>query len=281
MAEQAASNRSALGHEMYFAGHRARLTQEILERAPASGEGRLCLLGAGNANDVELETLAGRFREVHLVDIDDEALARARARLPAAARDRVILRAPFDLSGLFDRLEGWAATAPEASVVSAAIDPAVRRILGGLSGPFDLVVSACLLTQLQLILLQVVGDRHPRFDDLRMAINRIHVQALAGLIGAEGVGLLVTDLTSSRTYPLDELPPDTDLGALMGHLVAIGNHIYAAHPGLLSAEVRRDPQMRAAFQTRPPIGPWLWRNGPTDVYLVYALEIRRSPEAPR
>ena len=76
VAEQIASNQSALGHEASFAEHRARLTREIAERAPASGRGRLCLLGAGNANDVDLELLAKRFAEVHLVDLDRDAVGR-------------------------------------------------------------------------------------------------------------------------------------------------------------------------------------------------------------
>jgi hypothetical protein len=29
---------------------------------------------------------------------------------------------------------------------------------------------------------------------------------------------------------------------------------------------------------RFPIGPWLWRNGPNQVLLVYALEIRRNAD---
>jgi hypothetical protein len=28
------------------------------------------------------------------------------------------------------------------------------------------------------------------------------------------------------------------------------------------------------YEVSAPIGPWLWRNGPEKIYLVYALEIR-------
>ena len=97
--DQVDSNRSAVGHEAHFAGHRARLTAEIHARAPAGGAGRLCLLGAGNAGDVDLEALAADFAEVHLVDIDAEAVARAAARVSPRARGRIVLHAPVDLSG--------------------------------------------------------------------------------------------------------------------------------------------------------------------------------------
>src|SRR5687767_6985847 len=62
-----------------YRGHRQRVTAEILALAPAGAEpgGRVCLLGAGNANDLELEALASRFDEIHLVDIDPGALSRA------------------------------------------------------------------------------------------------------------------------------------------------------------------------------------------------------------
>jgi hypothetical protein len=140
------------------------------------------------------------------------------------------------------------------------------------------VVSCCLLTQLQLVLLQIVGEHNPRFGDLRLALGRIHVRTLARLLAPGGVALLVTDLTSSATYPFEMIEPADDLRALMNQLLATDNVIYTAHPGRLSAEIRRDPQLAARYAVRFPVGPWLWHNGPEQTYLVYALEIIRRPE---
>src|SRR5690349_772223 len=161
VADQVTANRSGLGHEASFAAHRARLTGEIAARAPAGRAGRLCLLGAGNANDVDLEALAAAYREVHLVDIDAEALDRARARVKPERQGQLVLHAPLDASGLFDRLDGWARDAPAASSIAAEVAPAVARVAEPLPRGFDVVVSCCLLTQLQLVLLLVVSDRHP------------------------------------------------------------------------------------------------------------------------
>jgi hypothetical protein len=106
----------------------------------------------------------------------------------------------------------------------------------------------------------------------------IYVRApLAALLAPGGVALLVTDLTGNDTYPLDMLPPDADLGAVMSDLLHTGNVIHAAHPGRLSAEIRRNPELAAGFAVRPPIGPWLWHNGPDKTFLVYALEITAKP----
>lgn len=277
IAEQVASNESATGHEETFADHRARLTSEIVARAPSSGRGRLCLLGAGNANDVDLDALAARFAEIHLVDIDPAAVARAIARVTPGRRAQMIAHAPVDASGLHDRVERWPVDPPKLEALDAIVGDAVSRVAGVLPGPFDVVVSCSLLTQLQLVLLQVIGDTNPRFAELRAALNRAHMRTLGALLRPGGVALLVTDLTETSIYPpLNQVASDADLDKLMSDLIAAGSIIYAAHPGMLSSEMRRDPTLKEAFAVRFPIGPWLWRNGPHQVLLVYALEIRRT-----
>jgi hypothetical protein len=279
IAEQIASNESAVGHEASHATHRARMTREIAERAPASGRGRLCLLGAGNANDVDLESLAARFAEIHLVDIDQDAVAGAIARVPASLRARLVAHAPLDASGMFDRLEPWSAAPPDPAALDGIVATAVTRVVGALPGPFDIVVSCSLLTQLQLVLVQVVGDVNPRFDELRSALNRAHMRTLGALLAPGAVALLVTDLTASEIYPpIDHLPPGADLEKLMSDVIATGSFIYATNPGPLSSEMRRDPELKRTFAVRFPIGPWIWRNGPGQSLLVYAIEIRRNAE---
>ena len=276
VAEQIESNASALGHEASFATHRARLTREIVERAPGGGRGRLCLLGVGNANDVDLAALAARFGEIHLVDLDPDAVGRAIAGVPPPLRAPLHAHAPLDASGLFDLLEAWAVTPPAPAALPGIVAEAVARVTGALPGPFDVVVSCSLLTQLQLVFLQVVGDANPRFDELRTALNRAHMRVLGELLAPGGVALMVTDLTTSTIYPpLIHVDEGADLGKLMGDLVADGHIIYAAHPGQLSSEMRRDPALKEAFEIRFPIGPWIWRNGPAQSLLVYGIEIRR------
>ncbi len=274
IAEQSQSNRSAAGHSQHFAGHRARMTQEIAARRPPGvPRARLCLLGAGNAHDVDLDALAACFDEIHLVDIDRDAVEQARQRANPETARRLVVHAPVDVSGLFAQMEGWVRTPPATAELRAVAERAVADVVAALPGPFDLVVSCSLLTQLQLVLLEVVGDRNPRFGELRALVSRVHVRALARLAGGHGRALLVTDLTSSETYPLDELAPDADLRALMSELLSVGNVIHAAHPGLLSAEIRRDPGWSAHYTVGAPIEPWIWHNGPTTTFLVYALEI--------
>jgi len=277
VAQQISSNESATGHEATFAEHRARLTREIAERAPAAGDGRLCLLGAGNANDVDLGELAARFAEIHLCDMDTDAIARAIARVPAPLRDKLVAHAPVDVSGMFDLLEPWSRLPPDVRALDGIVAAAVTRVARALPAPFDVVISCSLLTQLQLVLLQVLGDVNPRFAELRTTLNRAHMRTLGALLAPGGVALLVTDLTSNLIYPpLADLDAGTDVGKLMTDLIAGGHIIYAVHPGQLSSEMRRDPALKQTFTIRYPIGPWIWRNGPDQALMVYGLEIRRS-----
>lgn len=276
---QVNANREGFGCQPWMHGHRERLTAAIIERASAGGTGRLCLLGGGNANDVDLPRLVAAFREVHLVDIDAEALGRAHERLTEAERARVFLHAPVELSGMFGDFEAWTRAAPllGANRVERARAAAVAAgaVAAQLPGPFDTVVSCCMLTQIQLSLRDLVGERDRDFPALRATMNAIHVRLLAGLLGPRGKALLATDMASSTTYPLDSLPADADVAGLFQELVATGNVFFISHPGLLAAEIRRDPQLDPHLTVHFPVGAWLWQNGPNIRYLVYALELAR------
>src|SRR4051794_41979245 len=81
------ANRQARDDWELFTAHRQRLTEAIASLRPGTG-GVLCLLGAGNCNDVDLEALAGAYAEIHLVDIDPAGLDRAPQRQPPEGRPR-------------------------------------------------------------------------------------------------------------------------------------------------------------------------------------------------
>src|SRR5688572_31213165 len=70
----------------------------LIPQQPAGGS--LCVLGAGKCDDLDLPRLADRFAAIHLVDIDGEAMERARDRQPARVRDAIVLHGDIDVSGL-------------------------------------------------------------------------------------------------------------------------------------------------------------------------------------
>src|SRR5262245_33792508 len=102
-----AGNRRDGGVWELYGGHRERVTQAVLDLG--RGGGRLCLLGAGNCNDVDLDRLAAAYREIHLVDIDAAAVARAVGRQAPAVRARLFAHAPVDLTGILSSLDRLAA----------------------------------------------------------------------------------------------------------------------------------------------------------------------------
>ena len=96
-----------------FRPHRARVTAVLEEQhrrvfqpddisPPWAPKGVLCLLGAGNANDVDLSRLLRRFDMIELVDIDHAAVERGATRQLGAsarlARVRLMEGSPYSAS---------------------------------------------------------------------------------------------------------------------------------------------------------------------------------------
>src|SRR6478736_4344582 len=93
--EQSRMNRSTRGQWDWYAAHRGRIERLIV---PQARGGSICVLGAGNCNDLDLCWLTEVYQHVELVDIDPSALQRAVERQGVAGKMR--LRAPVDLTGI-------------------------------------------------------------------------------------------------------------------------------------------------------------------------------------
>ena len=272
--EQALANQSALAHFSSFEAHRQRLTAFTLSAAQTA-DATLCVLGAGNCFDLDLDALAGRYRAVHLVDLDAAALARAFARQQPAAKERIVLHAPLDLSGLLDRIDRWARFQVTPEELMSHADITAQQLREGLGGPFDVVLSACMLSQMQLSVLNVLGDRHRLFEAVRWTLNLTHFRTLAALTRPLGRALFATDASSGLLHPLDAILPDTDCVALLGELSQRGRVFDFADPTRIAPLLRDDPVLRGAFPPFAVSDAWLWSNGPETKFLVYASELQR------
>jgi hypothetical protein len=256
-----------------YAQHRARFTDVVGASTAATG-GRLCILGAGACNDLDLARLAERFAEIHLVDLDGRALARAVARQEAPARGRLRRHGDVDLSGLSARrLARWRRAPPDAAELDEVAGAALDGVLARLPGPFDVVVSACVLTQMAFALRGALGERHPALEAARHALMRTHLSTLVSLTDAGGAALFASDLVSSSSYPLGDLPPDADLEQVARDVVATGAGYYAANPELVGA-------LLAEAGTLERLPPWLWTGRLGRTYLVYALRLRVDADLP-
>jgi hypothetical protein len=265
------NNRASADMGSHFAPHRARLTELILD---AGGGERLALLGAGNCNDVDLVALAGAYRAIHLIDLDAEAVRRARDRQPPEVAARLVLQAPVDLSGVFAQLSAVRPGGLPAERLAALPTEATDRVLAGVSERFDVVASCCLLSQLMHSCFLTLG-KHPQLPVIAGAVALAHLRALLGLARPGGRVVLATDTVSSESYPLEELWGQRSPTDLLAHLEATGNVLSGTAPTLvrrLLADRELPLQPPARF-----LEPWLWRLDPNMSFLVYAVTAQRRP----
>jgi hypothetical protein len=274
--EQRTANESTRDLFDSYREHREHTTRLALEGAKPGAPATLCVLGAGNCLDLDLARLAERFSEVHLVDVDRAALDGAFARQEPEVRARLFLHAPVDISGLLDKLERWGRLeTTEAELLSHHRQ--VAESLAALLGSHDVVVSASCITQIQLSVLQALGDRHQLFDAVRHVLAVTHLHALHALTRPGARALLITDVLSSTSYPpLAGVPSDTNALQLLKDLMTAEQLFYVARPGLFHLLQREDPSLRQGSTLSPPLAAWLWQNGP-ERFLVYAMALDRKP----
>jgi hypothetical protein len=261
------NNRATASSWTGFTDHRARVTALALG---APGE-TLCVLGAGNCNDLDLPALAARFRQIHLVDLDEEALCRARDRQPPEVARALVLHAPVDVSGAFDRLAVWKTRAATPAELARLPGESVARILAALPERCDVVVSACVLSQLMHSCYVALGGKNPQLQLVAAALAQAHLRALAGLVAPGGTAVVVTDTISSETYALEELWADRPPLALLEQIDREGRTFSGTAPSFL----RRILREHAAPSPPRLVEPWLWHFSDTITLLAYALVWQR------
>jgi hypothetical protein len=275
---QKVSNRNALAHYESFAGHRRRLTELLEGRArPFSGEGlpRLCVLGAGNCGDLDLQRLATHYRSIHLVDIDAEAVNAAVQRQNDPTRARLVPHAPIDLSGLLASLDRWRQRHVTPDELLAHPRHIAARIAEQLGERFEVVVSACILSQLHFAIRNALSEQHPLFAAAAFTLTLTHLRTLARLAEPGGSCLLVSDIASEEMAPLEAVDESSDLRALLAQQIRSGAVFDTVRPDEMAAISSDDPTLKRELGAPSVADVWIWRNGPRRSFLVYALELAR------
>lgn len=273
-AEQARRNASPLDRWTAFAGHRAQITSRLLSSAPPS-PGKLCVLGAGNSNDLDLAALSRAFEEVRLVDIDARALERGMSRQADARPGVVRLHGGVELSGCWDSWSAWSGRRPPTEAEFAdAVKHAQAPPPPELGGPFDVAASACLASQLIEGAVLSLGPQHPRLLELVLAIRTAHVRMLCGLLAPGGAGWLFVDFVSSQTLPELLAPAEPDWRELVPRVTAAGNFFHGLNPWALLQLFQYDPQLASEAAAAEVAGFWRWNQEP-KTYAVCAIKFRR------
>jgi hypothetical protein len=255
-----------------YEGHRLRLTR--LLAAVQRGQG-LCVLGAGNCDDLDLPRLVLEFGEVHLVDLDGEALERGLARVPASLRARIATHAGVDLTGLLGSVERWGDDFPDERGFRERAPAAVAALAAGVGRTFDVVLSDCVASQLCVPFYRLLAARWPEWAALMQAVARVHVATMAALLRPEGTGVLVGDVP--LTLGPGERGPaaapswdtlDAEVQARLREGVAL-----LRRPDYLVDLVAGTPALEGPKVTEP----WRWEQEDA-VMLAYGVLFRRAAE---
>ena len=252
-----------------FAGHRRKVSDLL-----AADWGRLCVLGAGNANDLDLGPLLEAHRQVHLVDLDASALARGADRQGVRDRPNLFLHGNLDVTAMMEAMARWSPLGEVSGAdLAALVEWPAGRVGLALPGPFDVVASACLLSQLIGNAHHALGEAHPQRDAVARAIRLGHLRLLASLVRPGGRVVLINDVASSEWVPglaeLSEAPHPS----LIAQIARDHGLIRGVDPFELMDLFRRDPSLGPIMGQVRLVGPWTWRLH-SRIYLVCGIVVR-------
>jgi hypothetical protein len=271
--EQLRRNLAADDTWTLYAPHRERVTR-WLQRSHRSADDRLCLLGAGNLNDVDLRRLLPEFREIVLVDLDESALERGLERQGVVGDPRIQRIAPADVTGAvaeFAKLKLGTAADDEITHCQSLLARTPR--LSHL-GQFEVVASVGLLTQLIETVVLSIGNAHPQFWPTVSAMRAQHLRVMLGLTAPGGSTVLVTEVLSSDTCPELLSVNVSDLGALLQREIAARNFFTGTNPAALRHFVLNDPVLGSEVSDVRVSEPWLWPFL-VRTYAVYGATIEK------
>lgn len=266
-----------------FESHRVRVTDLAIDSASAVRSTddtglNLAVLGAGNGNDMAIESLLEVYDSIDLFDFDPEAMERNRSRY--ANKPEVLKRVQWidsaDITGIVDKLEPdrQHALPIDDDLLGAALHPPVDFT----NQRYDVVLSTCTLSQLIQTVDEIYGHDSHQSQALILAVRDGHLGLMMRLMKATAVGILVTDFVSSDTLPeiLDPEISEEQLFGLVDRALRERNFFSGANP--LALRQRLNAMMRSAgaeIQLNLT-SPWVWKwHGPKS-FCVAAIQFFRS-----
>jgi hypothetical protein len=257
-----------------MASHRARV-MGLLAEARGESSQSLCILGAGNGNDIDLGQLAREYERIALVDLDEPALDRAVRRLANDDRPRVELHAPIDLTDILATLTSWqAGHAPTDAELTAAIDAASAARPPDV-GAFNVVASTGVLSQLIDSIYMALATDHPRCQELVLAVRNRHLEMMVELLNPGGAGVLITDFVATETAPELAQLDDSQVPAAAVTWINQRNFFTGANPYAIRERFQELRGARLAVEKVEVSPAWRWDIGAKQM-AVSAVTFRRS-----
>ena len=266
-------NRKSASNWVVAKGHRDQLSDLLINHRIESNP-TLCILGAGNCNDLDLRRLNQSFERIDLVDIDGEALERGIQSQGLTPSKDLRLIGDCDVTGVWDEL----ANQSEHDSIS---DERLEALLSNIQhwpgfidlGSFGTVASTCLLSQLIEGTIRATRS-HARCLEAITAIRARHLHLLYALTANGGNAVLVTDFVSSDTAPeLPQLSGQVLADRLM-QMISEKNFFVGLNPMRITALLQQDRFLAGKITDLHCARPWLWNLGPR-YYAVTAVSFCR------
>ena len=269
-------NQETLDHWSLYLPHRENI-HRLLAQTLQSVSARLCVLGAGNCNDLDLTDLTSRFAQVHLVDLDQQGLVKGVERQILPDPERLILHGGFDITGILKTLANWQRNRPKQESIDYCVREAMAFVGLPFLGRFEVTISTCLLTQIIDSVVSITGSNSIPFK-LIQALRLRHLRLLAELLLPGGVGILVTDfaLTHGHTTKSRKGSPQDGNDPLCQ-----GSHFLGVSPKELYKMVKNDIALQSVLHQAQITPPWFWQQNYRRSLLVTAIQFRRRNEQPR
>lgn len=268
-------NQETLDNWSLYRSHRKEVADLIMKTVQPDST-RLCILGAGNCNDLDLALFCSRFAQVHLVDLDLQAMSKGLQRQSPPCPDRIRLQGEVDLTGILKTLATWERYRPRRESIAHCIREA--QAFAGLPflGRFDVVASSCLLTQMIDSVVSMTGSGAvPR--ELVRALQQRHLRLLAELLLPGGVGIVVTDFA----LKWDSTRPSRKVSATSTRTQMFPNEAFlGVNPVELCELVNQDAVLRTQVRQARVSPSWLWQQNPSRTLQVYAISFQRIHEEP-
>ncbi|MDP1563365.1 MAG: hypothetical protein Q8M16_18440 [Pirellulaceae bacterium] len=249
--------------------HRRQVMARLLP-ATAVPNGRLCILGAGPCNDLDLAALQARWSQVDLVDIDSSRVQQGVTSQVADARGIQVLTQDL-LWGDHPLTPDPASKQNIGRTVRERISAATWSAVGQ---DYDLIASTCLLSQLIEQVIEIIGSDAPEFVATIQTLRRRHFELMARALRSGGTGWLFCDFVSSETLPelLSTVPQA--LPQLLEQALTEGNFFHGLNPGILLQVLRQDEHLTLLVDQSQITNPWVWLTG-ERAYAVVGIRFIR------
>lgn len=256
-----------------YAGHRNQLMRRIRELHRSEPQ-TICILGAGSCADLDLQELGRMFAEIHLADIDLQKVCKGLAEQQADQLPGLVIHAPYDVTGVNERLAEWS----EQSPAETEIEKLILQISSppSLPGCYDLVVSACLMSQLFLPAKKCLISQEFR-NRILFAVRKQHLLTLLAMTKPGGTALLVSDVAAFETEQDFSTAEDLELQETMLEMIRRKNFFTGTNPVAILNEIKRSPEISSAISELNYFPPWLWQMFEDRVYIVYAITLQKTP----